>query len=418
MKKRILLVLTVLTILLCVPTIIDAAGIELGDYVQMGTYYNEPILWRCVAFGKIDGYDANENPIINFTDNITELTDGYLPLMLADKIICIKPFDAEGEENTATGSHSRHSARQSWGSNYWADSNMRSWLNSYASAGNVNWLCGNPPDKEHVWSCNEYDLEAGFLSNFTHDELNAVKEVTQKSLLSYPEYEAGMAESGTEAHRYDYDIADIITNYDTAYAEYVTDKMFLLDVKQVNTVYKNGNVLGEDYYIGEPNAKCVVNSGYQSDGNLEVGKKWQYWLRSPETESDSFVRNVYPSVGVGLSRAKYDIVGVRPAFYLNDNTEFISGAGSEKNPYIIDDYPDEYFTTILSTDNVMVTNVSGRTQTAMVIAADYTDGMLSDIHMQTETFSAGESKQFQYGQGTEHKVLVWDGIAGMRPLTE
>jgi hypothetical protein len=38
------------------------ATINIGDYVQMGKYYDEPILWRCV--------DIDENG----------------PLMLADKI--------------------------------------------------------------------------------------------------------------------------------------------------------------------------------------------------------------------------------------------------------------------------------------------------------------------------------------------
>ena len=40
-----------------------AVGINIGDYVQMGTYYGAPILWRCV--------DIDENG----------------PLMLSDKII-------------------------------------------------------------------------------------------------------------------------------------------------------------------------------------------------------------------------------------------------------------------------------------------------------------------------------------------
>ena len=125
--------------LLPLPLIGAAINIKLGDYVQMGTYYGKPILWRCVAFEKIKGYDDNGNPIIDSTDTVTEYKEGYLPLMLSDKILCIKPFDANG--SNISGSHGRGYSqgyyRQRYGSDYWADSNMRCWLNSTASAGNV-----------------------------------------------------------------------------------------------------------------------------------------------------------------------------------------------------------------------------------------------------------------------------------------
>ena len=49
-----------------------AASINIGDYVIFGKYYDEPILWRCVDIENGD------------------------PLMLSDKIISIKPFDAAG----------------------------------------------------------------------------------------------------------------------------------------------------------------------------------------------------------------------------------------------------------------------------------------------------------------------------------
>lgn len=259
MKKRIYSLATVLAMLMSFLPIKVSAGmnISIGQYVQMGTYYGEPILWRCV--------DIDENG----------------PLMLSDKILCIKAFDAETSENSQTGSHSRASGRSSWGSNYWGDSNMRSWLNSTLGAGNVKWLCGNPPVAEELWNgYNAYDSEAGFLSNFTQSERNAMKSVSQKSLLSYPEIDAGMATTGTQKHEYNYKISNVVSNYDNAYAEYITDKMFLMDVKQVNAVYNNSGILGEDYYIGEPTAQCVANSEYKSS-YLSTGEKWYYWLRSP-----------------------------------------------------------------------------------------------------------------------------------------
>lgn len=308
-KQTLSLFITMAILCTFVPILpVSAATINIGDYVQMGTYYGQPILWRCVDI------DANG------------------PLMLSDKIICLKPFDAETSSNTTTGSHSRNSYRQSYGSNYWGDSNMRSWLNSSASAGNVNWLCGNPPIDSEVYY-NAYDQEAGFLTNFTQEELNAVKSVTQKSLLSYPEIDAGMATTGMEKHSYNYNINNVVANYDTAYAEYVTDKMFLLDVKQVNAVYNNRSVLGDDYYIGEPTAECVANS--EDKSSLSTGKKWYYWPRSPYSRNYYGVRCVASDGNVSNGYAYNGNVGVRPAFYLNlPSFSITSGAGTESNPYI------------------------------------------------------------------------------------
>ena len=315
MKKKIIRLLTTVAVL-CTCTMLSACmprhDIDIGDYVQMGTYYGQPILWRCV--------DIDENG----------------PLMLSDKILCLKAFDAKTSSNSTTGSHSRRSSRAARESNYWADSNIRSWLNSSASAGDVNWLCGNPPIESETFY-NAYDQEAGFLTNFTSKELAAIKEVTQKSLLSYPEYDAGMAAIGTEKHSYSLSISSIssvVQNYGTAYAEYVTDKVFLLDVKQINEAYNNSDVLGDDYYIGEPTAECVANSEY-ADSHLVVGEKWETWLRSPSSSSDDYVRYVESGGGVYDDSAWSGYPGVRPAFYLNLSSFTVkSGTGTESNPYV------------------------------------------------------------------------------------
>ena len=198
------------------------------------------MLWRCV--------DIDENG----------------PLILSDKILCLKAFDAAGSD--LIGSHGRNSVRETYGSNYWADSNIRSWLNSSAEAGAVEWQCGNPSSEDNIrYGCNAYDDEAGFLSNFTASEIKAMRSVSQKTLVSSAEYDIGLYDTGLKRHDYNISINSVVQNYDTAFAEYVTDKMFLLDVKQVNTVYNNGDILGEDYYIGTPTAECVENSEYDDD---------------------------------------------------------------------------------------------------------------------------------------------------------
>ena len=307
MRKRIWGMFIAFTMLCAVlPCIARADGIEIGEYVKMGTYYDKPILWRCV--------DIDENG----------------PLMLSDKIICIKPFDARNSANTSTGSHSR-AGRTLWGSNYWADSNMRSWLNSDSGAGEVEWLCGNPPDSAHV-SYNAYDEESGFLTNFSRKELYAVKEVEQKSLLSTIDND--VATTGTEKYEFTPDITYAVSNYNTAFAEYVTDKMFLLDVKQINAVYNNGDILGEDYYIGVPTAQCVANSEYKV--RIEAGKEWAYFLRSPYPDENYSTILVNESgVSSYASSVNLGDVGVRPAFYLNSPVVILySGSGTASEPYI------------------------------------------------------------------------------------
>lgn len=85
-------------------------NIQIGDYVKMGTYNGNSILWRCVDF--------DDNGL----------------LMLADKIVDTLAYDAKTNDNSNSKSHSRSYKRDDYGSNYWRDSNMRSWLNSTATA--------------------------------------------------------------------------------------------------------------------------------------------------------------------------------------------------------------------------------------------------------------------------------------------
>lgn len=281
--------------------------IKIGDYLQMGTYDGEPILWRCV--------DVDRNDY----------------LMLSDKILCLKPFDAHVTESNEENSHSRGN-RSSYCSNYWADSNIRSWLNSEESAGNVQWLCGNPPDSAHIWKqYNSYDQEAGFLSNFSELEKRAIKETTQKSLLAECDKDIPDV-SGTAKHIVSNPISSVIQNYYSAYSEQVTDKMFLLDVQQINMVYDNGSLLGDTYYVGKPTENAVNKSNYKAE-NLSADKEWYSWLRSPNANSPNSVR--YVSVGsIESTTAFYGDRGIRPAFYYNLSSVSILGSGTLQDPYI------------------------------------------------------------------------------------
>ena len=296
MTKKITAILLALCMAISIlPMSVQAASkpdIKVGDYVKMGTYNNASILWRCVSI------------------------DDNGPLMLADRIIDTLAYDAKTNDNSNSKSHSRSYKRDDYGSNYWKDSNMRSWLNSTAEAGKVDWLCGNPPKDGYVSGVGAYNEKAGFLNAFSKSEIAAMKTVTQRSLVSHPEYNKGIVDGDANSDLLYYtDISEAVANYDSSYFETTTEKVFLLDVKQANAVWKNL----KGYYVA-----------YNNDGMA-----WPYWLRTPVTDCNHDMRYISSSGQVGRYAPWYSDLGVRPAFYL-DSEYFVttSGSGSQSSPYI------------------------------------------------------------------------------------
>ena len=296
MTKKITAIFLALCMAISVlPMTIQAASkpdIKVGDYVKMGTYNNASILWRCVSI------------------------DNNGPLMLADKIVDTLAYDAKTNDNSNSKSHSRSYKRDDYGSNYWKDSNMRSWLNSTAEAGKVDWLCGNPPKDGYVSGVGAYNEKAGFLNAFSKSEIAAMKTVTQRSLVSHPEYNKGIVDGDANSDLLYYtDISEAVANYDSSYFETTTEKVFLLDVKQANAVWKNL----KGYYVA-----------YNNDGMA-----WPYWLRTPVTDCNHDMRYISSSGQIGRYAPWYSDLGVRPAFYL-DSEYFVttSGSGSQSSPYI------------------------------------------------------------------------------------
>lgn len=290
-----LLLSAVLTLCL-LPLPVRAAGaetgVQLGDYIRLGSYDGEPILWRCVS--------VDENG----------------PLMLSDKVLCDSmPYDAQTSENSTSGSHRRSGYRSKYGSNHWRDSDMRSWLNSDAEAGQVKWLCGNPPKDGYIIGGGAYDGKAGFLNGFTKDEAAAIKTVTQRSIVSHPEYTAGYIDASGADLPYNTDIGSVADGYEGAHYENITDKVFLLDVKQLCTVYENLS----SYYIAQN----------------RNGVNWSYWLRTPVTDCNHDMRYVSPQGSIGRDAPCKGYYGVRPAFYLDAAYYTVtSGSGTETDPYV------------------------------------------------------------------------------------
>ena len=54
----------------------ETAVLRLGDYIQMGTYGGEPIMWRVMEFEKISETNEDGSPVIDSADITYEYTDG------------------------------------------------------------------------------------------------------------------------------------------------------------------------------------------------------------------------------------------------------------------------------------------------------------------------------------------------------
>ena len=311
-KKLICLVLSVVMILSSLSTLSAQAvpiapTLKIGDYIQMGKYLDKPIIWRCV--------DIDENG----------------PLMLADKPICRKAFDASGVHKYLDGTKQPDNGNEDrlyTGSNLWQTSSLRSWLNSTATAGKVVWLDGCPPDDDHVDGEFPYANEKGFLAdgNFTSSDLSLLKSVSQKTLLNELDA-AKLKTGGTGVHILDMNgVETIMTNYDvifpewedygTAYYHMATDRMFLLGIKQIYKVFQNEGILGAEYHVSS------VASVWESD-----------WLRDPGAYLEDLY---YLRIVDGMEMKAYNTSNVRPAFYINmPTTVFKSGNGTVGNPYVV-----------------------------------------------------------------------------------
>lgn len=329
MKKIIGIILVFITILPCVfgsameiNSVADAGTeLKIGDYILLGEYYREPIVWRYVA--------DDENG----------------KLIWSDKILCIKPF---GENNS-----------------YWEWSYIRTWLNSSAGAGDVRWATA----KVHTQSDLSYLDEAGFMNgdNFSDSEKTVIKTVSLRNVLM------GDARPSSNLHEYEeyyvYGLKDIeqiegdreeFRNYES---NYLDERIFLLDPEQLVSIQNNLAVL-RNCFINVGQSKNVdefMKSNVNSDRrDMGMFGPQNYWLRTPypgcrltsvQKASYRYGKDALyvleESHVVGYNEDSYDFrldrldsgffCGVRPAFYLNEETaRIISGSGAEDDPYVID----------------------------------------------------------------------------------
>lgn len=212
--------------------------------------------------------------------------------LVAEKMITLKCFDAKEPSNT-------NSDRKNYGNNRYSQSNIDQWLNSQAAS----WYSARhsydaPPNNANVWSnYNEYDTEAGFLSNFEADFrkaiLDAVIRVAKNTVTDGGGYED------------------------------ITRKVFLLSNTEVGLSNENSVAEGAlwSYFSSAarrrcyPTAEAVSNSEYTSS-SLNASSYWWWWLRTPYAGYANLARNVGADGSLNYNNAYGGDLGVRPAFFV------------------------------------------------------------------------------------------------------
>ena len=201
--------------------------------------------------------------------------------LVAEKMITLKCFDAKEPSNT-------NSDRRSYGNNRYSQSNIDQWLNSQAAS----WYSARhsydaPPSNANVWSnYNEYDTEAGFLSNFEADFRNAILDAVIRVAKN--------------------------TVTDGGGYEDITRKIFLLSNTEVGLTNENSVAEGTlwSYFSSAarrqcyPTAEAVSNSEYTSS-SLNASSYWWWWPRTPYASYAYCARNVSADGSLNNTNAYY-----------------------------------------------------------------------------------------------------------------
>jgi hypothetical protein len=197
--------------------------LDIGDDIQFGEYYHKPILWKCMW------KDKNEM------------------LMVSEHIICMKAFDAAELDMKGIND---------CGSNKWANSNLREWLNSNDQK--IKYTT-HPPTKKAIYGYsdgyNAYESEPGFLTGFTEEEISSINTVEH---------------------------------------DQVKDIIFLLSREEVEKFWKNR----------EERIKTITETARSCSEYKIVGDRWWYWTRTPWTSTSSELS--WPR----FSNFNYDVTGV------------------------------------------------------------------------------------------------------------
>lgn len=196
----------------------------------------------------------------------------------------------EGSEGTSLGtadgtvSDLNHIHRARYGSNNWAESDLRMRLNSSAAPGGT-WTRQSKFSHKPSWA----DTESGFLRGVDPDFLSVLGEVTKVTALN--------------------------TLTDGGGSKTSTEKIFLLSRSEVYGNFENSVDEGAAY----PYYKNYSDFASKNDDNdtnrikyQSNGTPYYWWLRTPYTGNASNVRGVTPTGAINSSGANSSI-GLAPA---------------------------------------------------------------------------------------------------------
>lgn len=256
-----------------------AAQAELGDALMFGTYNGEPIEWRIVRISE----------------------DGTQAVVIADDILTMKAYDAAegGKFNSWDGKEDWNFKsedidpdiqRMIRGDNRWEFSNIRTWLNSDRE--NIVYTDQPPTSQAMAEKRNGYHTEAGFLNDFTKNELSAVIQT------------------------------EIVTN-----GTVTEDKVFLLSSSEVEWLYEADVSL----YAKPTEAAVAQDASKWYDVNIDAyGIDDHYWwLRDavPDTACECYYINIsYSDRKIVSGNVGLEGYGIRPAMTLDLTSETVKTA--------------------------------------------------------------------------------------------
>ena len=230
--------------------------------------------------------------------------------LVTESIITLKAFDAKEASNS-------NSDRKNYGNNRYSVSNIDQWLNSAASS----WYSARhsadaAPTNANVYSnYNEYDTEAGFLTNFEADFRAAILDTTIRVAKN--------------------------TVTDGGGYEDITRKVYLLSNTEVGLANENSVAEGTvwSYFNSatrrqcKPTAEAVSKSEY-TNSSLNASSAWYWWLRTPYAGDAGHARRVGPGGSLYGNGADSGNRGVRPALELA-STNLVSDSTDTDGAYIL-----------------------------------------------------------------------------------
>ena len=277
----------------------NSQALRVGDYVEFGGYYGDPILWRVIAI------------------------ENGTPLLFSENIISIKAFDSKGGIREELDSQ-----RADFGANFWYKSTLRKWLNSNESTENVfSSYSYNVPSEENV-SDNPYDKEPGFLANFTQEEQDLIATRRHKVILSDFDNVQGVRDGGSQRHELEENIEQAVANYNISNYHHVEDKVFLLSIKEIKEyLYDN-----DFTYIRYPTTNAIEFSSFRDEA-LASNIPFSYLTRTPAPYYSFIVRQVFSDGSLSFIGSNYGYRGVAPALSIKPEHSIIDGDGTKATPY-------------------------------------------------------------------------------------